>query len=259
MASGLFSNNYSLFSIINWLPMPFFKDKKNRIHKLPKDLQLHILTFLKESDYAPVCKTWQSNRGRIRVMIEISEIRACRSIPNRAISLFFASSDFQLVFGRRETLASFSEIGRPLRKEADFEEILDRQLIKGMEIIRCQVSAEIPLFLATDPKARAETIRQYLASKPAWMQEVLKLDLKQKTLTAFIPEIALFENLKELNLEGNLIQVLPPELMEMARLKDLNLSNNELSELPSWFSEFSKHVKVNLSGNPVDPSKGSAL
>lgn len=260
MALELFKNSFSFLSAVNWFPIrSLFRDKKNRIHELPQDLQVHILTFLKESDFAPVCKSWNLGRGRVRAIVEISEIRAGFFVPNRAISLFFASSDFQHVFDRRETLVRFAGMDRPLRKEADFEELLDRQLIKGMEIIRRQVPAEIPLFLATQPKERAETIRQYLASKPAWMQEIVKLDLKQKTLTVFIPEIALFENLEELDLEGNWIRVLPSEMMELKKLKNLNLSNNELAELPSGFPEFSRQVKVNLAGNPIDPSKGSAL
>jgi len=82
--------------------------------------------------------------------------------------------------------------------------------------------------------------------------EVYKLTLRRKRLTAFPKEIFEFKNLNELNLTNNRISKIPPEIKNLTYLQNLYLGRNEIKSIPVELTEL-EHLRVlSLNRNKID-------
>lgn len=82
-------------------------------------------------------------------------------------------------------------------------------------------------------------------------EAVLKLDLSNRGLVEFPPEILRLPNLRMLLLNQNRIAALPSDLGRLARLSELELNQNAFTEFPSAILELTELNELELSGNRI--------
>ena len=103
-----------------------------------------------------------------------------------------------------------------------------------------------------DPEMSAEAIRTLLKTKPAWIQQVKKLDLggeRGRRLQILPPEIGLFTSLEDLELDENRLTKLPPEIAQLKSLQRLGFTNNECTILPPVITQLTSLRQLDIFHN----------
>jgi Leucine-rich repeat (LRR) protein len=81
--------------------------------------------------------------------------------------------------------------------------------------------------------------------------KVLRLDLSDKRLEEFPPEILLMTNLEELRLRNDGIRSLPPGIGGLSKLRTLDLSGNPITVLPDEFTQLRSLEVLLLNNDPA--------
>jgi Leucine-rich repeat (LRR) protein len=81
--------------------------------------------------------------------------------------------------------------------------------------------------------------------------KVLRLDLSDKRLEEFPPEILLMTNLEELRLRNDGIRSLPPGIGGLSKLRTLDLSGNPITVLPDEFTQLRSLEVLLLNDDPA--------
>jgi Leucine-rich repeat (LRR) protein len=86
--------------------------------------------------------------------------------------------------------------------------------------------------LIEDVAIDAKTIREWMKNHPVILNRVPRLDLTDKNLTLFPPEILQLSKLTTLNIDNNLIGKIPTTLSRLSKLQWLRANNAQLESYP---------------------------
>ncbi len=81
--------------------------------------------------------------------------------------------------------------------------------------------------------------------------KVIRLDLSDKWLGEFPPDILLLTNLEELRLRNDGIHSLPPGIGRLSKLRTLDLSGNPITVLPDEFTQLRSLEVLLLNDDPA--------